>query len=92
MPPADAPGADWQPSGVLRTPERSPDAQRLETALDRISAAFVRRAERQAALSDAARDVAETIPALDGPTLDEIRRRLDDAIGRIRTLLGEPSP
>ena len=96
MPPADAPGADWQPSGARRTSERSADVQRLESALDRISAAFVRRAERDAAAAEPAPghqamgDPRLGDPALDDLALEDIRRRLDEAIGRVRALLGEP--
>ncbi len=90
MPPADAPGADWQPPGTRRMSERPVDVQRLEAALDRISAAFVRRAERDAAAAEEASDAASTFGhVLDGPALEDIRRRLDEAIGRVRALLDE---
>ena len=92
MPPADAPGADWQPPGVRRTPERS-DVMRLQAALDRISAACVRRAEREAAAAEDVRKAALAgPPPLDQATVDELRGRLDEAIGRIRALLGEAPP
>ena len=88
MPPADGIGAEWQPPGTRRQPEWSADAIRLDQALDRISAALVRRAERDAERAPGAR----AAPPLDRAAIDEFRRRLDDLIGRVRTLLGDAAP
>ncbi len=101
MSPANGVRADWQPpvgqslaahpslgSGSAGRP-RLADAQRLEAALDRISAALVRRAEQDAHLAEAAAGVA---PPLNDAIMGELRHRLDDMIGRIRTLLGDAAP
>ncbi len=90
MPPADGIGSEWQPPNTRRPVERSADARRLENALDRISAALVRRAERDALAAEDARLAAVPggVPPLDHETVDELRRRLDDIIGRVRSLLG----
>ena len=87
MPPVEGVRAQWQPSEAGR--ERSSDAERLQAALDRISAALVRRAERYSRLADAARSGP---PPLDDATVDELRRRLDGIIGQVRTLLGDAAP
>ena len=83
MAPGERVRADWQPPGTAR--EQSVDVQRLETALDRISAALVRRAERRAQRADQT----SVAPPFDDATVGELRRRLDEMIGRVRTLLDE---
>ncbi len=88
MPPVEGARAEWQPPATRRPNERMDDARRLEAALDRISAAIVRRAERDAHAADASNEIGLQ-PAPEHETIDEMRRRLDAMIDRVRTLLGD---
>ncbi len=80
----NGPGRPTAPRVESASPDR--DAVRLELALDRISAALVRRAEAEAA---AAENHRAAPPPIDDAAVDELRHRLDDVIGRVRSLLGE---
>ncbi len=97
MPPVEGARAEWQPptrrpaerpteGPTERAMEPASDGRRLEAALDRISAAIVRRAERDAHAADASSEMG---PVAEHETIDEIRRRLDAMIDRVRTLLGD---
>ena len=98
MPPVEGARAEWPPAtrrperpteGPAELPtERAGDARRLEAALDRISAAIVRRAERDAHAADASSEMG-LAPGPEHETIDEVRRRLDAMIDRVRTLLGD---
>ncbi len=90
MLPADEIGAP-----VPAPPGASPAARRLATALDRIAEALVRRAEADAVARDRFEHAAAIHPergadgALDPETVEELRRRVDAAILRVRATLDE---
>ena len=92
--PVEGIGAGWQPTGgrERRPSDSSDEVRRLEAALDRISTAIVQRAERDAEMADRAVASAGHDGALDGETIDELKRRLDALIGRVRGLLGDAVP
>ena len=92
--PVDGSGAEWQPPGARdrRLPEGPDEVRRLEAALDRFSRAIVRRAERDAEAADRLVAGAQTGPSFDGEATEELRRRLDALIGRVRGLLGDAAP
>ncbi len=90
--PVEGIGAGWQPTGgrERRPPESSDEVRRLEAALNRISTAIVHRAERDAEMADrAVSNAGQAGPAVDEDTVDELKRRLDALIGRVRGLLGD---
>ena len=92
--PVDGIGADWQPPGARdrRPPDGADEVRRLQAALDRISTAIVRRAERDAEAADRVAAGVQAGPSLDAEAAEELRRRLDALIGRVRGLLGDAAP